>query len=90
MTKEQLNYYEKALADFDHFCDEFENAANKRFQGIDDDSRQPLTNEQVQRATPDAVQEIEQLGGEGEEFRTPTIDVQATTLGGLLDVSEDS
>tara|TARA_B100001250_G_C19638576_1_gene717161 strand:+ start:309 stop:581 length:273 start_codon:yes stop_codon:yes gene_type:complete len=90
MTKEQLNYYEKALADFDNFCDEFENAASKRFSGIDDDSRQPLTNEQVKRATPDAAQEIEQLGGEGEEFRTPTVDVQATALEGLLDVSEDS
>tara|TARA_B100000427_G_scaffold48202_1_gene36191 strand:+ start:1534 stop:1806 length:273 start_codon:yes stop_codon:yes gene_type:complete len=90
MTKENLNYYEKALADFDNFCDEFENAANKRFQGIDDDSRQPIDNSEVERVTPDAAQEIEQLGGEGEEFRTPTIDVQAAILGRIPDSGEDS
>ena len=90
MTKEQLNYYEKALADFDNFCDEFENAANKRFQGIDDDSRQPIDNAEVERVTPTVVQEIDDIGGEGFEFREPPVNVQATTLGGLLDVSEDS
>lgn len=90
MTKEKLNYYERALEDFDNFCDEFENAANKRFSGIDDDSRQPIDNAEVERVTPDVVQEIEQLGGEGEEFRTPPVDVQATILGGISDSSEDS
>ena len=90
MTKENRKYYEKALEDFDHFCDEFENAATKRFQGIDDDSRQPIDNAEVERVTPVVVQEIEQLGGEGEQFREPPINVQATSLGGVSETGSDS
>ena len=83
MTKEDRNYYEKAFEDFDHFCDEFENAAKKRFQGIDDDSRQPIDNAEVERVTPTVVQEIDDIGGEGFEFREPPVNVQATTVEGI-------
>ena len=83
MTKEQLNYYEKALADFDHFCDEFENAANKRFQGIDDDSRQPIDNAEVARVTPTVVQEID-------DFREPPVNVQATTVEGISETGSST
>ena len=55
MTKENRNYYEKALDDFEHFCDEFENAANKRFQGVDDGSTATIDTKTVERATPTVV-----------------------------------
>ena len=81
MTKEQLNYYERALADFDNFCDEFENAANKRFQGIDDDSRQPIDNAEIKRQTPRVVREISHDGEEVNLLREDAIDVSSTESG---------
>ena len=89
MTKENLNYYEKALNDFEHFCDEFENAANKRFQGVDDGSTATIDTKTVERATPAVVAEIDELGTESEEFREPPINVQATHVEGVLDIDAD-
>ena len=90
MTKENRNYYEKALDDFEHFYDEFENAANKRFQGVDDGSTATIDTKTVERATPTVVSEIDEFGTESEEFREPPINVQATHVEGILDNSEDS
>lgn len=79
-TRYDSNFYEQILSNFDEFCSDFEDAAAKRFSGLDDDSRIPVTNEQVQRATPAVVREIEQDGGEDLIIRTTPIDVQTPPL----------
>tara|TARA_B100001173_G_C15516078_1_gene349284 strand:- start:195 stop:467 length:273 start_codon:yes stop_codon:yes gene_type:complete len=86
---EDRNYYEKALEDFEHFCDDFENAATKRYSGVDDGSKATINNDTVDRATPAVVSEIDELRTESEEFREPPVDVQATYVGGLLDSDSD-
>ena len=72
------NYYEKVLANFEQFCDEFEGAASHRFSGVDNDSRQPVDNAEVQRVTPTIVREVESVGEEDVQARASIIDVQAT------------
>ena len=72
--------YEEILANFDTFCDQFEGAAAKRFAGLDNDSRVPITNSEVQRVTPVAVREVDDGGEEGISIRTPPIDVQAPPI----------
>ena len=89
MTKETLNYYEKALNDFEHFCDEFENEASKRFQGVDDGSTATIDTDTVERATPAVVTEVDELRAESEEFREAPINVQVTSVGGVLDIDAD-
>ena len=74
------NYYQKILDNFDTFCDEFEFAAAKRFSGVDNDSRQPVDNAEVQRVTPTIVREIDTVGEEDITARTSTVDVPSTTL----------
>ena len=81
------NYYEKILNNFDQFCDDFEFAAAKRFSGVDNDSRQPLDNAEVQRVTPTVVREIDSVGEEDITARTTTVDVPSTTI---RDTSDDS
>ena len=72
------NYYEKVLANFEQFCDEFEGAASQRFSGVDNDSRQPVDNAEVQRVTPAIVREVETVGEEDVQARASIIDVQAS------------
>ena len=72
------NYYEKVLANFEQFCDEFEGAASHRFSGVDNDSRQPVDNAEVQRVTPTIVREVESVGTEDVQARAAIVDVQAT------------
>ncbi len=72
------NYYEKVLANFEQFCDEFEGAASHRFSGLDNDSRQPIDNAEVQRVTPTVVREIESVGEEDVQARAAIVDVQAS------------
>ena len=72
------NYYEKVLANFEQFCDQFEGAASQRFSGVDNDSRQPVDNAEVQRVTPAIVREVESVGAEDIQARASIIDVQAT------------
>ena len=72
------NYYEKVLANFEQFCDEFEGAAAQRFSGVDNDSRQPVDNAEVQRVTPTVVREVEPVGEEDVQARAAIVDVQAT------------
>ena len=72
------NYYEKVLANFEQFCDEFEGAASQRFSGLDNDSRQPIDNAEVQRVTPTVVREVESVGEEDVQARAAIVDVQAS------------
>ena len=81
------NYYEKILNNFDQFCDDFEFAAAKRFSGVDNDSRQPLDNAEVQRVTPTVVREINTVGEEDITARTSAVDVPSTEI---RDTSDDS
>ena len=74
------NYYEKILNNFDQFCDDFEFAAAKRFSGVDNDSRQPVDNAEVQRVTPTVVREVNTVGEEDITARTSTIDVPSTEV----------
>ena len=74
------NYYEKVLANFEQFCDEFEGAASQRFSGIDNDSRQPLEHTAVERVTPEVVREVDEIGEEDILARATSIDVQATEV----------
>ena len=79
------NYYEKILNNFDQFCDDFEFAAAKRFSGVDNDSRQPLDNAEVQRVTPTVVREVDTVGEEDITARTSTVDVPSTTVKDIRD-----
>ena len=72
------NYYEKVLANFEQFCDQFEGAASHRFSGVDNDSRQPVDNAEVQRVTPTIVREVESVGEEDVQARAAIVDVQAS------------
>ena len=74
------NYYEKILANFEQFCDEFEGAASHRFSGVDNDSRQPIEHSAVDRVTPEVVREIDEVGEEDILARATSIDVQATEV----------
>ena len=74
------NYYEKILNNFDQFCDDFEFAAAKRFSGVDNDSRQPVDNAEVQRVTPTVVREVNTVGEEDISARNSTIDVPSTEV----------
>ena len=75
----RLNY-DKILNDFEHFCDEFEGAAAKRFSGQDNDSRQPIKHEAVERGTPVVVKEVDVVGAEDLCIGEPSIDIQATEV----------
>ena len=72
------NYYEKILNNFDQFCDDFEFAAAKLFSGVDNDSRQPVDNAEVQRVTPTVVREVNTVGEEDIITGTTAIDVSST------------
>ena len=74
------NYYEKVLANFEQFCDEFEGAAAQRFSGVDNDSRQPIEHAAVESVTPAIVREIDEVGEEDILARATSIDVQATEV----------
>ena len=79
-TKYDPDMYEEILANFDSFCDQFEGAAAKRFAGLDNDSRQPISNTTVREVTPVAVREVDDGGEEGITIRTPPIDVQSAPV----------
>ena len=81
------NFYNQVLNNFDQFCDDFEFAAAKRFSGVDNDSRQPLDNAEVQRVTPTVVREVNTVGEEDITARTSTVDVPSTEV---RDTSDDS
>jgi len=89
-TKYDPDMYEEILANFDAFCDQFEGAAAKRFAGLDNDSRQPISNTTVREVTPVAVREVDDGGEEGITIRTPPIDVQASPMPELQEYSGDT
>ena len=77
--KVDFSDYDKILANFDEFCDEFESrATNAYMKGDQNDGRVVSEIERVGENTPMAVREIkhprENLGEVGESI----IDVQAT------------
>ena len=74
------NYYEKVLANFEQFCDQFEGAASQRFSGVDNDSRQPLEHTAVESVTPAVVREVDEVGEDDILARASAIDVQATEV----------
>ncbi len=74
------NYYEKVLNNFEQFCDEFEFAAAKRFSGVDNDSTAPLTDERVERVTPEVVREVDEVGEDDILARATAIDVPSTEV----------
>ena len=74
------NYYEKVLANFEQFCDEFEGAASQRFSGVDNDSRQPIEHTAVESITPAVVKEIDEVGEDHILARATAVDVQATEI----------
>ena len=84
------NFYNQVLNNFDQFCDEFEFAAAKRFSGVDNDSRQPLDNAEVQRVTPTVVREVDSVGEEDITARTTTVDVPSTEVRDSSDDSTDT
>ena len=84
------NFYNEVLDNFDQFCDDFEFAAAKRFSGVDNDSRQPLDNAEVQRVTPTVVREVDSVGEEDITARTTTVDVPATEVRDTPDDSTDT
>ena len=86
---QERNVYEEILNNFDAFCDQFEGAAAKRFSGLDNDSREPINNAEVQRSTPRAAQEVDDGGAEGIQLREPPINVQATVIPELSDFGGD-
>ncbi len=74
------NYYEKVLNNFEQFCDEFEFAAAKRFSGVDNDSTAPLTDNRVERVTPEVVREVDEVGEDDILARATAIDVPSTEV----------
>ena len=84
------NFYNQVLNNFDQFCDDFEFAAAKRFSGVDNDSRQPLDNAEVQRVTPTVVREVDSVGEEDITARTTTVDVPSTAIRDASDDSRDT
>ncbi len=74
------NYYEKVLANFEQFCDQFEGAAAQRFSGVDNDSRQPIEHSAVERVTPAVAREVDEVGEEDIIARATTIDVPSTEV----------
>ncbi len=80
MKEQHKNNYEAILNNFEQFCDEFEGAAAVRFSGRDNDSRQPLDNTAVERATPAVIREINHDGNTVEFLRETSIDVPSTEV----------
>ena len=70
--------YQEILDNFEQFCDEFEEASTKRFQGADNDSRAPITHSSVESVTPEVVREVDPVRAEDLISGESTIDVQAT------------
>ena len=77
--KVDFSDYDKILANFDEFCDEFENrATNAYMKGDQNDGRVVSEIERVGANTPMAVREVEHPREDFGETGEPIIDVQAT------------
>ena len=77
--KVDFSDYDKILANFDEFCDEFESrASNAYMKGDQNDGRVVSEIERVGENTPMAVREVEHPREDFGEIGKPIIDVQAT------------
>ncbi len=77
--KVDFSDYDKILANFDDFCDEFENrASNAYMKGDQNDGRVVSEIERVGENTPMAVREVEHPRGDSTPASKSVVDVQAT------------
>ena len=77
--KVDFSDYDKILANFDEFCDEFESRASNAFmKGDQNDGRVTGEIERVGENTPMAVREVKQPGPTDLPARESVIDVQTT------------
>ena len=77
--KVDFSDYDKILANFDEFCDEFENrATNAYMKGDQNDGRVVSEIERVGANTPMAVREVEHPRGDSTPASKSVVDVQAT------------
>ena len=71
--------YDRILANFDEFCNEFESRASNAFmRGDQNDGRVTGEIERVGENTPMVVREVDEPGPAALPDREPFIDVQAT------------
>ena len=79
--KVDFSDYDKILANFDEFCDEFENrATNAYMKGDQNDGRVVSEIERVGANTPMAVREVEHPTTDFGEASKSVVNVQATDL----------
>jgi len=77
--KVDFSDYDKILANFDEFCDEFESRASNAFmKGDQNDGRVTGEIERVGENTPMAVREVDEPGPTDLADRAPYVDVPAT------------
>ena len=77
--KVDFSDYDKILANFDEFCDDFENrATNAYMKGDQNDGRVVSEIERVGENTPMAVREVEHPRGDSTPASKSVVDVQAT------------
>jgi len=77
--KVDFSDYDKILANFDEFCDEFESrASNAYMKGDQNDGRVTGEIERVGENTPMAVREVDEPGPTDLADRAPHVDVSAT------------
>ena len=77
--KVDFSDYDKILANFDQFCDEFESRASNAFmKGDQNDGRVTGEIERVGENAPMAVREVDEPGPTDLPTRAPHIDVPAS------------
>ena len=77
--KVDFSDYDKILANFDEFCDEFENrATNAYMKGDQNDGRVIKEIERTGGDTPMAVREVEHPRADAREASESIVDVQAS------------
>ena len=77
--KVDFSDYDKILANFDQFCDEFESRASNAFmKGDQNDGRVTGEIERVGENAPMAVREVDEPGPTDLPDRAPYIDVPAS------------
>jgi len=77
--KVDFSDYDKILANFDEFCDDFENrASNAYMKGDQNNGRVVSEIERIGENTPMAVREVDEPGPAPLPARESVVDVQAT------------
>jgi len=75
MKKVDENLYENALRNFEEFCDGFERAASESYLRGEQGTRIGDYTSKYRGDTPEVIREINSIGGEGNEFGIPELDV---------------